>query len=264
VCTEVYRDSWEYDLDYLSETRLVPDKWAGDITRNVNLGGALGRLVAKAASGALSRGHRVGLFADRCYRVLKLGQGEYVQAWGAEFMVPSDRAADLVDWILATSPTRGELKRGKRRGERLLNPFGVRFATGKRGFLSPTRRFKDGVPGLTCTAEITEAVKDTDARNLGVRDNEKPSSKAIIEWWAEAFVKHFGADGRLHWGQLQGAFGEAELKVAYPAEDIDRWFDAFRTLNPFGLFDTAFARRIGMVARRDAGNLARASYRGLP
>lgn len=114
-----------------------------------------------------------------------------------------------------------------------------------------------------CTAELTEAVKDDDVRNLGVRANGKPSSKAIVEWWAEAFVKQFGSDGRLHWGQVQGAFGEAELAACYPAADVDRWFDAFRMLNPFRLFDTAFARRLGFVARRDAARAAPPAYRGL-
>jgi FAD/FMN-containing dehydrogenase len=251
VCTEVYRDAWPYDLDYLSETRLVPDKWIGDITRNVNLGGQLGRIIANAADDGLAKGKRVGAFADRCYRVLKLGQGEFVQAWGAELMVPADRAADLVDWILQSNPKRGELKRGKARGTRILNPFGVRFARGRRGFLSQTRRIVGGEPTLTCTAEITEAVKDDDARNLGP-NGRKPAAKEIIEAWAEDFAAAFKGDGRLHWGQLQGNFGPEQLAVAYPPQDLDAFFEAFRTLNPFGLFDNAWAKRVGFVSRRDA------------
>jgi L-gulono-1,4-lactone dehydrogenase len=263
VCTEVYRDAWTYDLDYLSTVREIPQKWAGEITRNVNLGGALGNSIAQAANDALARGKRVGYFADRCYRVLKLGQGEFVQAWGCEFMVPAERGAELVQWIAEENPKRGELKRGKRRGTRLLNPYGVRFCRGRKGFLSPTRRIREGEAELTCTAEITETVKDNDIRNLQHRENGKPSSKAIIESWAEDYLVRFGADARLHWGQVQGPFGPEHLAATYPKEDVDRWFDAFRTLNPFGLFDTSAAKRLGFVDRRDGSSHPPVRYKGL-
>lgn len=263
VCTEVYRDAWTYDLDYLSEVREIPQKWAGGVTRNVNLGGSLGNTIAQAANDALARGKRVGYFADRCYRVLKLGQGEFVQAWGCEFMVPAERGAELVQWICDENPKRGELKRGKRRGTRLLNPYGVRFCRGRRGFLSPTRRVHDGEAALTCTVEITETVKDNDVKNTQHRENGKPSSKAIVESWADDYVERFGADARLHWGQIQGGFGPAQLAASYPQQDLDRWFDAFRTLNPFGLFDTQAAKRLGFVDRRDGGAHPPVSYRGL-
>lgn len=263
ICGEVYRDPWTWDLDYLSSSREIPDKWAGNITRTVNLGGQLGQAVTSISARALTRGPRVGSFADRCYRVLKLGQGEYTQAWGAEMMVPAEHAAALVDWILERNPTLGALERGKRRNERLLNPFGVRFVRGRRGFLSPTRWWKDGQPGLVCTLEISEAVKDNDTRNLGVRDNGKPSAKRVLEAWAEAFTAEFGAQGRLHWGQLQGAYTPHHMAASYPAEDLDRWYAAFRAMNPFGLFDTAAANRLGFVARRDSDGSAHPRYRGL-
>jgi FAD/FMN-containing dehydrogenase len=252
VCTEVYRDAWDYDLDYLSEVRAVPDKWLGDVTRNVNLGGALSNTITRAADDGLAKGRRLGWFADRCYRVLKLGQGEYVQAWGMEAMIPAERGAELISWILERNPTQGEFRRGHPRGLRLLNPFGVRFARGRQGFLSPTRRYVDGQPGLTCTVELTDPVKDGDEKNLGPRKNGKPASKALVESWAEAFVQEFGPDARLHWGQLQGAYGEAELRAGYPNADVEGFYQAFRALNPFGLFDNAFCRRVGFAQRRDA------------
>lgn len=263
VCCEVYRSAWEYDLDYLSETREIPQKWVGGLTRTVNLGGQLGIYVSRVAGRSLTRGDRVGTFADRAYAVLKLGQGEFVQAWGAELMVPARRAGDLVDWVLRTNVERGKLGFGTRRGERLLNPFGVRFARGRRGYLSPVRWFEDGEPGIVCTAELTEPVKNSEARNSGVRANGKPSSKAILETWAEDFVRTFGSEGRLHWGQVQGGYGPKDLERSYPVEEIDRFVDAFRTLNPFGLFDTTFARRLGFVARREGAAGPPPPYRGL-
>ena len=210
------------------------------------------------------RGERVGAFADRCYRVLKLGQGEFVQAWGTEVMVPVERASELVDWVQRTNPERGALKRGKPRRHRLVNPYGVRFCTGRRGFLTPVRWIRDGSPSLVCTVELTEAVKNNRERNLGPRDNGKPSGKEIVAHWAEEFVKHFGSDGRVHWGQVHGAFGPEQLAVCYTQQEIDGWFDGFRTLNPYGVFDTAFARRLGFVERRRAQkDQPQPRYRGL-
>ena len=120
------------------------------------------------------------------------------------------------------------------------------------------------MPGAVCTVELTEPVKDNDRRNLGERANGKPSGKGIIAFWAEAFCKEFGSAGRLHWGQIQGATGRLELEAAYPADELERWSDGFRTLNPFGLFDTAFAVRLGFVERRDARREAPPiRYRGL-
>ncbi len=262
--TEVYRDEWPYDLDYLSEQREIPQKWLGGVARNVNLGGNLGNTIAEQSSKALVRGQRLGSFADRCYSVLKLGQGEYVQAWGNELMVPAELGAKMVDWVLTKNPTVGALKRGLRRNERLMNPFGVRFSRGKRGFLTPVRWYKDGKPGLVCTCELTEAVKDNDGRNIGERANGKPSSKQVVAWWAEQFIAEFGTDGRVHWGQVQGNYGPEQLAQGYDKADIDAWYDAFRTLNPLGMFDTTFATRLGFVDRRNADK-ARAPrrYKGL-
>jgi L-gulono-1,4-lactone dehydrogenase len=264
ACTEVYRDEWDYDLDYLSETREIPQKWLGDVTRNVNLGGSIGNVVADITSKGLVRGRRIGSFADRCYRVLKLGQGEFVQAWGTELMVPAERGAELVSWILRTNPERGLLKRGERRGTRLLNPFGVRFCTGRSGFLTPVRWKRGSEPRLVCTAELTEAVKDSDRRNLGERVGNRPNSKDIVASWAEEFIQEFGSDGRVHWGQVNGPYGPEQLAQGYAKEDVDAWFEAFRTLNPYGMFDTAFVVRLGFVARREAERARPAlRYRGL-
>lgn len=250
LCTEVYRDSWSYDLDYLSTLREIPDKWVGEVTRKTNLGGQLGDVLSQKTGMALVRGRRLGAFADRCYRVLKLGQGEFVQAWGTEFMIPAERGAEAVDWILSENPRIGYLRRFYPRKYRLINPFGVRFSRGRRGWLSPTRRLAGDTPMLTCTIELTDAVKDVDARNIGPQDNGKPAAKEIIADWAERWVKAFGPDARLHWGQVQGRFSGEDLRACYPADDIARWTDAFRTLNPFGLFDNAFAERLGFVAAR--------------
>jgi hypothetical protein len=252
LCTEVYRDAWGYDLDYLSSQREIPDKWVGDVARTTNLGGALGDYLSQQTGKALVRGRRLGAFADRCYRVLKLGQGEFVQAWGTEFMIPADRGAEAVEWILAENPKQGWLKRFYPRKARLINPFGVRFCRGRRGWLSPTRRWKGGEPVLTCTIELTDAVKDVDARNIGPQDNGKPAAKEIIADWADRWRAAFGDDARLHWGQVQGKFSGDDLRRCYPAEDVDRWTAAFCALNPFGLFDTAFAERLGFVAARAA------------
>jgi hypothetical protein len=253
TCTEVYRDAWTYDLDYLSSQREIPQKWVGWVARGVNLGGSLGDTISQSAGQALVQGQRLGAFADRCYRVLKLGQGEYVQAWGCEYMLPAERAVEVLDWVLEDNERQGSLRRGKPRLSRLINPFGVRFCTGRRGWLSPTRRYSGSKPGLTCTIELTDAVKGRLVPNLGERPNGKPAAKEIVEGWAERFVERFGSDARLHWGQLQGNYGEAQLRQGWPAEDIERWTDAFCTFNAFGLFDNAWAHRLGFTKIRDAG-----------
>lgn len=263
ACTEVYRDEWAYDLDYRSESREIPQKWLGSVTRRMNLGGAVGNSVADVTSNSLVRGKRLGSFADRCYRVLKLGQGEFVQAWGTELMVPAERGAEMVDWVLRTNPERGQLKRGARRGTRLVNPFGVRFCTGRNGFLTPVRWIRDGEPQLVCTAELTEAVKENDRRNRGERPGGRPSAMDVVAEWAEDFVRTFGAEGRVHWGQVQGDYGPEQLAASYATADIDAWYDGFRALNPYGCFDTAFVTRLGFVARRAQDTRPAARYRGL-
>ena len=91
-----------------------------------------------------------------------------------------------------------------------------------------------------------------DVQNLGDPRGDKPSAKQILEVWAADFLAEFGSDARLHWGQIQGAYGPADLARGYPQEEIDAWYGGFRTLNPYGLFDTAWAKRVGMVARRAA------------
>lgn len=264
ACTEVYRDAWSYDLNYREDVREIPQKWAGGLARNVNLGGNLGNTISRLADKSLVRGQRVGSFADRCYRVLKLGQGEFVQAWGTEMMVRAEHGTKLLDWILRTNPTCGDLQRYKPRNHRLVNPFGVRFATGRRGFLAPVRWRKNGKPATVCTVELTEAVKNNKERNLGPRDNGKPASREIVAKWADMFRQEFGADGRLHWGQVQGGYGPEDLAKAYPKEEVDAWFEAFRLMNPYGLFDTQFARRLGFVDRRQASaSRPYPTYRGL-
>ena len=260
--TEVYRNAWTYDLNYQEEVREIPQKWAGGLARNVNLGGNLGNTITRLANRSLVKGRRVGEFADRCYRVLKLGQGEFVQAWGTEFMVPADRGAELVDWILKTNLEVGDLKRFLPRKTRLVNPFGVRFATGRRGFLSMVRWKRNGELLPVCTAELTEAVKNNRARNLEPGD--KPCAKEVVGAWADRFTAEFGDNGRVHWGQVQGNTGRRELDQAYDPDEIEAWYQSFRVLNAYGLFDTTFARRMQFAQQRDADRGKPVpTYRGL-
>ncbi|MEQ1502259.1 MAG: FAD-binding protein [Myxococcota bacterium] len=234
IVQEVQIDEWDHDLDYRPDV--------------LRLDGA-NQLFAAAEEDIDIRPFRPsamvtdqlfheesGEFADRSYRVLRLEWTDSVRAWGTEWFVPLDHAADAVDWVLDRN-----LSLGYGHVDRLVHPFGVRFLRSRNGLLCPSRY---GGDRYCCAIEPSQPVRGAAGANGRERDS--------IVRWSEAFQAESdrrGWEGRFHWGLINDPLDRAHLEAAYP--DLPQWRDVFLVFDRFGRFDTTLARQLGLVAWRD-------------
>jgi FAD/FMN-containing dehydrogenase len=158
------------------------------------------------------------------YRVLNIGAANVLPAISSEIAVPMDgRHLEAVDAVIEVA------REHRRRGIYQSSPIALRFVRASPASLSMMNG-RD-----TMMMELIELTGVSGADEL-----------------IAAYEARLGElDGRPHWGQVNSLGGDREqLRSLYPR--YDAWLAVRRRLDPGGVFDSPFTRRVGISAERAA------------
>jgi FAD binding domain-containing protein/D-arabinono-1,4-lactone oxidase len=159
-------------------------------------------------------------FTRVSYEVLNIGAPNNIQAISAELAFPMKDGQYLkaIDRFLDLA----RLQRSAA-GRCHSSPVSLRFVRGTKAYLAP----ENG--GDTCMMEIIFG-----RETLGVKE---------MLYFYETELYAYG--GRPHWGQLNFVSGgHAVLSKMYP--DYSKWLDVHREFSRDHLFDSVFAKRVGI------------------
>ena len=160
-------------------------------------------------------------FTRISYEVLNIGAPNNIKAISAELAFPMKKGLYLkaIDRFLELV----ELQRAAG-GRCHSSPVSLRFVRGTKAYLAP----ENG--GDTCMMEIIFG-----RETLGVKE---------MLYFYETELYAYGA--RPHWGQLNFVSGgHAVLSKMYP--DYSKWLDVHREFSKDHLFDSVFAKRVGIT-----------------
>jgi L-gulono-1,4-lactone dehydrogenase len=168
-------------------------------------------------------------FKSRSDRVLFTSIGDYVAVSSCEVSVPS------ADWKAAVTTTLATLAALTADGYHSLTPVGVRFSTASRHPMAP----QFGRP--TCTIEVGCLVGIFSTVHSG--DGTWDVIDHILSTVESALMTQH--QGRPHWGQRFFS-SKATIEKAYPAGTWAAWKTERAKVDPSGVFDNAFSRRLGL------------------
>ena len=155
------------------------------------------------------------------YEVLNIGSPNNIQAVSAELAFPmaENRYLDAIDRFLELAEQQRAIA-----GRCHSSPVSLRFVKASKAYLAP-QSGRD-----TCMMEIIFGKGTVGANELiYLYENE---------------LSRFGA--RPHWGQLNYVTGgHAVLRKMYP--QYDSWLDTYKRFNTNHIFDSAFAKRVGIA-----------------
>jgi FAD/FMN-containing dehydrogenase len=157
------------------------------------------------------------------YKVLNIGAANVLPAYSAEIGVPMDgRHLEAVERIIAVADER------RRLGEAYQSsPISFRFVKGSSALMSMMHG-RD-----TMMIELIQLTRVEGGYEL-------------LAAYEEALYE---LGGRPHWGQVNTLTGSHDLvRSMYPR--YDDWLDVRRELDPDGVFDSPFTKRVGISADR--------------
>ncbi len=155
------------------------------------------------------------------YEVLNIGSPNNIQAVSAELAFPTagNRHLEAVDRFLELAERQRAIA-----GRCHSSPVSLRFVKASKAYLAP-QSGRD-----TCMMEIIFGKGTVGANEL--------------IYLYEHELSRFGA--RPHWGQLNYVTGgHPVLRKMYP--QYDRWLETYKRLNANHVFDSAFAKRVGIA-----------------
>jgi hypothetical protein len=185
---------------------------------------ALIDLSPDSAPGRLDR--LLGWLADNeytgpSYKVLNIGAANLLPAYSAEIGVPlaGDRHLQAVDRIARIADARRRLG-----GVVHTSPIALRFVRASPAYLSMMHG------GDTMMIELIQ-MTGTDG------------GYELLRAYEDAL---YNLGGRPHWGQVNTLTGSHDMvRRLYP--QLDRWLDVHDRLNPGGVFDGPFSKRVGIA-----------------
>lgn len=199
---------------------------------------------------------RVDEFVGRWDEVLKLGL--LLDATGAEFSVPAERAIRAAEIILAAAaerrvggiPTeRAQLEHMWRTRPMHTSPFALRFVRAGETWLSMAHG-RDScmieMPMLQ-NPKVENAPEDTPRTRL-YRAYRQGRTRLVDHVYGKLSAE-FGGEVRPHWGLSTptAARGEDWVRRHYPA--WNEWKAVYEQFNLHGTFDSAFTDRMGISRR---------------
>jgi L-gulono-1,4-lactone dehydrogenase len=156
-------------------------------------------------------------YVDISHTVFTLGIENTVKAWALELHF--DAAADCVGAIDGVLAVFRQFAHDK--GWYIAGPLGIRFVKGSDAFVAPQAgRF-------TCTVELDMLYGIDHAQDL-------------LGKVKEAVCKSSSA--RVHWGLDWGYTTPEDVRAWYP--DLAKWQAVYREVNPSGMFDNGFTKRL--------------------
>ncbi len=161
-------------------------------------------------------------YVDKWYRVLSIGRLNRIPAYSMEIGVAIDYAGGHIE---AVETVLHVAARHRRLGNVYSScPIALRFVRRSNAFLSMM------------------SGRDTMMVEL-IQLAHTPGGVELLAAYEEAL---YGLGGRPHWGQyntLSG--GGVELEQMYP--ELNRWLVIYSELNSSGVFDSPFAKRVGLT-----------------
>ena len=157
------------------------------------------------------------------YKVLNIGAANVLPAYSAEIGVPMDgRHLEAVDRIIEVAAERRGL------GEAYQSsPLSFRFVKGSPAYMSMMHG---------CDTMMIELIQLTRIEG----------GYELLAAYEEAL---YALGGRPHWGQVNTLTGSHDLvRSMYPR--YDEWVEVRRELDPDGVFDSPFTKRVGISADR--------------
>ncbi|MCO4769626.1 MAG: trypsin-like peptidase domain-containing protein [Deltaproteobacteria bacterium] len=161
------------------------------------------------------------------YQVLKLGLGKYVSPPSLEFAFPveqTERAVQSMNELAEEAHARSPRIS-------LTSPFGVRFVRSSKAWLAPV----SGWNGDTYTESLFTMLELSMFLHA-------PGAEWVFE---QAAQRLFDLGGRPHWGQLND-LGPNQMRDLYGDHAVDEFKKARALLDPYGVFDSPFTRRVGL------------------
>ena len=162
-------------------------------------------------------------YASLSYRVFNIGEANKLPAVSMELGVGLAGGAHViaVERILAHA---AERRRGRRRAYH-TSPIALRFVAGSNAYAS----MMHGGPTMMIELILVDGT---------------PRGPELLAGYEE-LLADLGA--RAHWGQLNGLTAE-RIRATHPRWDA--WLAVHDRLNASGVFDSPFARRVGISSRR--------------
>jgi hypothetical protein len=163
-------------------------------------------------------------YTNRSYRVFNIGTANYLPAYSSEIAVPvrGDEHVRAIEAVFEVARRHREL------GEVYeTSPIALRFVRRSPAYLSMMNG-RD-----TMMIELIQMVRTKGGYEL-------------LAAYEDALYAH---GGRPHWGQFNTLTGSHELLASmYP--ELPRWLSVRAQLDPEGMFDSPFAKRVGISTRR--------------
>jgi len=169
----------------------------------------------------------VGSYTDVSFKVFNIGNANDVKAYSMELGFPTKDNVYIagINNILAIADAALACGNVYHTG-----PISLRFVKGTDSYLSPQQGVKDGVDGERCMVEIIMA-KGTFGEMEQLYRCENGS---------------YFYNARPHWGQINSLTGGRELVRSLYPETFIQWLGVKKELDLNGMFDSPFAKRVGL------------------
>jgi FAD/FMN-containing dehydrogenase len=206
----LHRHWW---LELASRSKVIP--WVGNIVLDLSPARAprrTDRMLAVLADNE---------YSGPSFKVLNIGAANFLPAYSSEPAVPVERHAEAVDALIEVAARQARLGSIYHTG--LVS---LRFVRASPAYLSMMHG------GDTMMIELIQATQTEGGYEL-------------LGAYEDALDR---LGGRPHWGQVNTLTGGREsLRRLYPA--FDRWLEVHDELNSSRVFDSPFARRVGICGR---------------
>ncbi|HET9957900.1 MAG TPA: FAD-binding protein [Polyangiaceae bacterium] len=170
-----------------------------------------------------------GLYVDESFRVLHLGDANYVPAYGSELafaLNEPDPATGLPQYVAALERLFQLAREQASRGRYHNVPVSVRFVAESPHLLSLSHGRASAIVELPMLARV-------------------PGGWDLLRFYERVLFNEFGA--RAHWGQANFSVGADRICKSYGAAFVT-WLEQHAKLCPRGTFQNSFSERMGVRA----------------
>ena len=163
-------------------------------------------------------------YTNRSYKVFNIGTANFLPAYSAEIGVPvtGDGHVRAIEEVFAIAQRHRELGNVYE-----TSPIALRFVRRSPAYMSMMH---------ACDTMMIELIQMVDTEG----------GFELLAAYEDALYKY---GGRPHWGQVNTLTGSHRLLASmYP--QLDEWLRVRDALDPTGMFDSPFAKRVGISQRR--------------